>query len=242
MNHEKIYKQIIERAKNRKLKEYSERHHIIPKCIGGTNDKSNLVRLTAREHFICHKLLTEIYPNENGLHWAYWMMSTTKDSMERDYRVSNREYQRLRENLTLTSDARLKIKNARANQVMSPLSDGHKRKISESNKGVKRSKETREKMSISKTGIKLGPLSEEHKKKIGDALRGRVLSEETRAKISKSGTNRYIGPMPAEHKIKIGLANKKPQTKIQCPHCYKQGGTPAMKRWHFENCPAFAKK
>jgi hypothetical protein len=36
---------------------YREKHHIIPKCIGGTNDKSNIVTLSAREHFICHMLL-----------------------------------------------------------------------------------------------------------------------------------------------------------------------------------------
>lgn len=58
MNYEKIYNQIIERAKlsNRiKSKEnYFEKHHIIPKCLGGDNEKENLVLLTAREHFICH--------------------------------------------------------------------------------------------------------------------------------------------------------------------------------------------
>ena len=37
--------------------EYKERHHIIPKCIGGTNDEDNLIDLYAREHFIAHKLL-----------------------------------------------------------------------------------------------------------------------------------------------------------------------------------------
>ena len=34
-------------------------HHVIPRCLGGTDDKSNLVELTAREHFIVHKLLKD---------------------------------------------------------------------------------------------------------------------------------------------------------------------------------------
>ena len=36
---------------------YFELHHITPKAAGGTNDSSNLVKLTAREHFLCHLLL-----------------------------------------------------------------------------------------------------------------------------------------------------------------------------------------
>ena len=40
---------------------YCETHHIIPKSEGGSNDKSNLVNLTAREHYIAHLLLWKIY-------------------------------------------------------------------------------------------------------------------------------------------------------------------------------------
>ena len=47
----------------------------------------------------------------------------------------------------------------------------------------------------------------------------------------------YQKIMSEEKKKKIGDANRgvtKP--KIQCPHCNKIGGIPAMKRFHFENC------
>lgn len=55
------YFAIINNAKNRtNLVGYTENHHIIPKSLGGTNDKTNLVKLSAREHFICHKLLTKM--------------------------------------------------------------------------------------------------------------------------------------------------------------------------------------
>ena len=61
MNYNVIYFNIIERAKTRGLIKkslgyYTERHHIIPRCIGGNNNKENLVLLTAKEHFICHYL------------------------------------------------------------------------------------------------------------------------------------------------------------------------------------------
>jgi hypothetical protein len=97
MNYGKIYNQIIERAKNRVLKSYSERHHIKPKSIGGTNDKDNIVRLTAKEHFICHLLLVEMYPESSRLKYALWAMANQKNSkQDRTYKVGSRLYERLR--------------------------------------------------------------------------------------------------------------------------------------------------
>ena len=39
---------------------YYEKHHIVPRSMGGSNKKSNLVDLTAREHYVCHRLLTKM--------------------------------------------------------------------------------------------------------------------------------------------------------------------------------------
>ena len=66
MNYDKIYKQIIEFRKENPLDKdhYGENHHIIPRSLGGSDDNENLVRLSAREHFICHMLLAEMYPKE----------------------------------------------------------------------------------------------------------------------------------------------------------------------------------
>lgn len=59
-----IYYQIIERAKQRnhtkKSNDGFQSHHIIPRCIGGTNDSSNLVVLTFKEHRVCHCLLIKM--------------------------------------------------------------------------------------------------------------------------------------------------------------------------------------
>jgi len=56
MDYEKIYDQLIKRAQSEnRLKGheiYFEQHHIIPKCLDGSNNKTNLVLLTAREHLI----------------------------------------------------------------------------------------------------------------------------------------------------------------------------------------------
>lgn len=47
---------------------YVEGHHILPKSfnLGGEKDKRNIVYLTAREHFVCHLLLTKMI-NDTGM-------------------------------------------------------------------------------------------------------------------------------------------------------------------------------
>ncbi len=80
MNYEKAYSSIIDRAKNRILDEYSEKHHITPKCLGGSNAKDNMVALTYREHFICHWLLVKIHPDNHKLKAAFAkMLEETKN-------------------------------------------------------------------------------------------------------------------------------------------------------------------
>lgn len=90
MNYLKIHDQIIARAKSEnrvktKGSVYYERHHIIPKCLGGSNDKENLVLLTGREHFLVHWLLAEIH-NSRELWWAlHCMLRKSKYSQGRYY-------------------------------------------------------------------------------------------------------------------------------------------------------------
>ncbi len=99
MNYQKIYNSLIERGKPRILNGYTETHHIIPKCMGGKEDAENLVKLTAREHYIAHKLLCEIHPTHHGIIKAFWMMLNKVQSQgqERHYIVSSYEYQRIKE-------------------------------------------------------------------------------------------------------------------------------------------------
>ena len=60
MNYQKIYNKLINRAKNRNIMGYVEKHHIIPKCLGGEDCKTNLVNLTPEEHYLAHQLLVKI--------------------------------------------------------------------------------------------------------------------------------------------------------------------------------------
>lgn len=80
MNYEKIYYQLVENAKSRGLDKksvdyYTEIHHIVPRSMGGTDDKSNLVMLSGREHYIAHMLLWKAFPEKGALAYAAMMMS-----------------------------------------------------------------------------------------------------------------------------------------------------------------------
>ena len=73
--------------------EYHERHHIVPKCIGGSNDEDNLIDLYAREHFEAHRLLALENPEVDSLVYAWWNMSHINKANGRNYEISSEEYE-----------------------------------------------------------------------------------------------------------------------------------------------------
>jgi hypothetical protein len=109
----RCYYSIISNAQSRVLskKIYTERHHIIPKSLGGSNSKDNLVKLSAREHFICHLLLTKMTDGKNKMKMAKaaFMFATASSNQDR-YKINSHWYESLK----------LKSSNARRN-VSSPL-------------------------------------------------------------------------------------------------------------------------
>jgi hypothetical protein len=110
MEYLKIYNKIIELAKFRNLSGYTEKHHIIPKCLGGSNKRENIVSLTPKEHYICHKLLCEIYPTDNKLKYAFWRMCnvTNNEFQDRNYKVSSNVYSRIKNEISLITSKRTK--------------------------------------------------------------------------------------------------------------------------------------
>lgn len=86
MNYKRIYDNIIKIYGHNKKPTgvYSENHHIIPRCMGGSNDKQNLIYLDARCHLLAHWLLVRIYPDSYVLTHAFSMMCLMKnDKMDR---------------------------------------------------------------------------------------------------------------------------------------------------------------
>ena len=80
MDYFKIYNSLIERGKDRILESYTEKHHIIPRCMNGTDEEENLVRLTPEEHYLAHQLLVKIYPDNKSLVYAAVMMIPNRPS------------------------------------------------------------------------------------------------------------------------------------------------------------------
>jgi len=156
MNYERIYNAIIERAKNRKLEGYKERHHIIPKCIGGIDDASNLAELTAKEHFICHLLLVQIYPNDKKLVYALWRMVNSKGRYDKRYIPSGRIYEFIKQT--------------------------HASVMSETYTGRKMSKECIEKRKLTRKSF---VHTEMTKEKISKANSGKIRSDEFKQNLSK---------------------------------------------------------
>lgn len=81
----KIYFSVIRNARERVIQGYTERHHVIPKSFGGGNDPTNLVDLTAKEHFVCHRLLVKmtIGHERTKMLKALWRMSSANKQMSR---------------------------------------------------------------------------------------------------------------------------------------------------------------
>lgn len=161
--------------------EYHERHHIIPRCIGGTDEKENLIDLYAREHFIAHKLLAKENPHNQSLQCAWWMMSNIGRENGENRRCTSEEYE----------EARIAFSNSQKgeNNFMygktgynygKHLSDETKKKLSESHKGLKVSEEIKQKMSESTMGEK-NPMYHKHH------------TEETRKIMSEKKIGKYNG-------------------------------------------------
>jgi hypothetical protein len=87
MNYLKIYHDLIDRAKNRKINGYYETHHIKPRCMGGLDNPDNLCALTAEEHYVAHQLLLKIYPNEQKLAYAAFMMTVSSSTTVRNNKL-----------------------------------------------------------------------------------------------------------------------------------------------------------
>ena len=161
--------------------EYHERHHIVPRCIGGTDEKENLVDLYAREHFIAHKLLAKENPHNQSLQCAWWMMSNIGRENGGNRRCTSEEYE----------EARIAFSNSQKgeNNFMygktgynygKHLSDETKKKLSESHKGLTVSEETKQKMSKSAMGEKNPMYHKYH-------------TEETRKIMSEKKIGKYDG-------------------------------------------------
>lgn len=129
------YDSIIQKAKVRNLSGYKEKHHILPRCLGGKDNQENLVELTAREHFIVHMLLCKFTVGQakHKMIFAFNPMANIK-SKGRNYKTNSKTAELLR----------LEFKKLLTGKK---LSKEHIENLRKSHLGIRPSKETRLKMS-----------------------------------------------------------------------------------------------
>ena len=134
MDYKKVYESIIYNAKLQKRKKlektdihyiYYEKHHIIPKCMNGGNNEVNLVLLTAREHYICHKLLVKIYEGNKSMIWAFHRMTFSK---KLGSIVSSRDYEYARKLSTMPVSEETRRKMSK-NHIVSDENKKYMRQI-----------------------------------------------------------------------------------------------------------------
>lgn len=165
---------------------YAERHHIIPKCLGGSNKKNNLVSLTAREHFICHLLLTrmvESSEDKKKMWYAAWCLISLKGrTKERTFKYNSKSFAIIREN---------RSKEISAMRTGRKHTDETKKLIGEKSKTKTFSDEYRNKLSLAASNRK-DPLDVKKRKSEAAKARWAKVSEQDRKEHMKAATNSRI--------------------------------------------------
>lgn len=214
MDYKKVHDSIIDRALSRKSVDgYTEKHHIVPKSMGGGNDKSNLVTLTAREHYIIHWLLFKIHRNQE-MAFAWHRMTHGKASVKR-YVSHTFTYARktraayvsaFLKGKSLTEKHKSRLSAAKSGKTYADMGRGESalkgRKLSEAHKAKLASKpiqkhtdEAKQKCSVSKLGEKNPMFGKKTPasvaQKISNALKGREMAH--KRAIRKSNTSGVVG-------------------------------------------------
>jgi hypothetical protein len=209
-----IYYRIIDNSRNRILPKevYKERHHIIPKSLGGTNSVDNLVWLTGREHLICHLLLVRMTEGKfkSKMISAAWSMANLENNNQTRKKLNARQYSSLREQFSKTHSIRMKNNN--------PMHDPNVRKIYDN--------------AIVKRGKTSGMTGKKHSSNSTDTIReankGQFVPVEKRLAASEFHSNRSA-ELTDKYR-KIHASNHK------CEHCGKLANPGTYARWHGQNC------
>ena len=184
----KTYYKIITKARSETRECYTEKHHIVPKSMGGDDKSTNIVKLTAREHFICHWLLTKMVEgNHIGkmIKALHFMRTGSKKFKEERYstKITSRVFASLKGKYVVSDETRQKNREAALNM----------------------SQETKDKISAASKGHKSYVRDDAFRERARLARLGRVATDEQRAKMSLASKGK---PKSEEHKHNISLNHK----------------------------------
>lgn len=174
MDYQRHYQRLIERARNRSLDGYVEVHHVLPRCMGGSDDPQNLVRLLPEEHFVAHQLLCKIHPHQKLLAYALVNMIGNPHGQRKNklYGWIRRKHAK---NVSEQMKSLWKDEVVR-NKFLAAIhrnvnSDSFKAKISKIHKGRVKSPEEIARFVETKTGMKYKKMSAESRANMASARR-----------------------------------------------------------------------
>ena len=241
------YNQITQNGKQRR-EGYTECHHIIPRSLGGTHDTDNLTNLTAREHFICHWLLTKIYATGEA-HWkmlnAFRMMRAENPRQQRyQTKITSRVYENLKREYSVLQSQRVAGKNnPMYGDKFYRSEEGKQRQskaISGDSNGAKQT-DARIKISESKRGKQRAPFSDKWLAKLKEAHRGerngmhgKKHTDETKELMRQRAIGRQQSVETIQKKADAIRGSKR--EKRLCPHCQQMIAVNGYARWHGPNC------
>lgn len=221
MNYALHYNRLMARAAALgRLDCYQERHHVNPVCLGGQNDRQNLVWLTPEEHFVAHQLLVKMNPGHRGL--AYAAIGMTAHHTGK--RVNNKRFGWLKRQLSESMKGKPNLANRK------PMSAATKAKLSASTKGkpklANRGKVRTVKQKLAMSAVSKsawnneeycekmkqrrprGPRTAAEKQQVAKLNSARVWTADSRAKVSAANKGRTPPPLSLEARTKISLAKR----------------------------------
>lgn len=137
MDYAAVYGRLVERAKSRPQPLVFERHHVVPKCVGGSLGKENLVLLTPREHLFAHKLLVRMYPQKAGLWFALTLMGRLVEYRSKIFESERIRARQLRRGFRYTEDSKLKMSQSAKQRGRNSPSTEFKKGLVPWNKGLR---------------------------------------------------------------------------------------------------------
>jgi hypothetical protein len=197
------YMSLVKSALTRDIPDcYIEKHHIFPTSIFGKN--KSLVKLTAKEHYIAHKLLYKIYELRNGVNSkntlkmakAFCWMATRDD-----VKFNSRRYAYCKKMASLSM-----IGDNNPSRKDGAFTKEHRKKLSQPGEthgmyGKKHTEEVKQKLrELAKNQIRL-PVTDETRKKLSDSLKGREIHENTKRAVSEANRKR-VGMKYNKSKLK----------------------------------------
>lgn len=255
MNYERIYFSLMASRKALARKKVGdgtlERHHILPKCMGGLNTEQNLVLLTPREHYLAHLLLVRFTSGKQKSQMSYALLMMNRNNPNQTRISTARQYADAKQTVAANCSG---LRHPRYGVSRTPeekaamsarmTGSGNHRYgqtpwnfglTAETSASLRQSGATYSRTVAANPSILEGRShTEATRLKISAAHKGRAKSTEHRSNLSKA----LAGRSPTRSGIEKSAALRRgiPQEQVVCPHCFKSGGRTAMLRWHFDAC------